>query len=306
MPNTSTAAALQFPTELATNMFNAVSGHSTLARLCAATPTPFAGVTEFVFSMDGEAEIVGESGQKSPNDASTTPIKRVPIKFLYQHRVSDEFMSLTDEGRIPVLQEFAAGFSKKIARGLDIAAFHGINPKTGLASDVVGGNHFDALVTNTIELAEGAAADDALDEAVQLVMGNERDVTGLAMSTLFGNAMSKVKVNGVVQYPEFRFGGRPNNFAGRASDINSTVNKKIAAKTERDLAIVGDFANAFRWGYAKQIPLKVIEYGDPDGQGDLQRQNQVLLRSEAYIGWAILDPKSFARVYDTVDAGQTS
>ena len=279
---------------------------STLARLCAATPTPFAGVTEFVFSMDGEAEIVGESGQKSPNDASITPIKRVPIKFLYQHRVSDEFMSLTDEGRIPVLQEFAAGFSKKIARGLDIAAFHGINPKTGLASDVVGGNHFDALVTNTVELDEGVAADDALDEAVQLVMGNERDVTGLAMSTLFGNAMSKVKVNGVVQYPEFRFGGRPNNFAGRVSDINSTVNKKIAAKTERDLAIVGDFANAFRWGYAKQIPLKVIEYGDPDGQGDLQRQNQVLLRSEAYIGWAILDPRSFARIYDTVDAGQTS
>lgn len=306
MPNTSTAAALQFPTELATNMFNAVSGHSTLARLCAATPTPFAGVTEFVFSMDGEAEIVGESGQKSPNDASITPIKRVPIKFLYQHRVSDEFMDLTDEGRIPVLQEFAAGFSKKIARGLDIAAFHGINPKTGLASDVVGNNHFDALVTNAIELAEGAASDDVLDEAVQLVMSNERDVTGLAMSTLFGNAMSKVKVNGVVQYPEFRFGGRPNNFAGRVSDINSTVNKKIAEKTERDLAIVGDFANAFRWGYAKQIPLKVIEYGDPDGLGDLQRQNQVLLRSEAYIGWAILDPKSFARVYDTVDAGQTS
>lgn len=304
MPNTSTAAQLQFPTALASNMFNAVKGHSTLARLCAATPTPFEGVTEFVFSMDGEAEIVGEGQAKSPNSANIVPVKRVPVKFVYQHRVSDEFMDLTEEGRVPVLQAFADGFSKKIARGLDIAAFHGINPKTGLASDVVGTNHFDAQVTQTVEL-EGAA-DDALNSAIKKVQTAERDVTGLALSTLFGDSLSEVKVNGVIQFPEFRFGGRPQSFAGRPTDVNTTINKKIAAKTERDLAIVGDFANAFRWGYAKKIPLKVIEYGDPDGLGDLQRMNQVLLRSEAYIGWAILDPASFARVYDTVEAGQTA
>lgn len=304
MPNTSTAAQLQFPTALATNMFNAVKGHSTLARLCAATPTPFEGVTEFVFSMDGEAEIVGEGGQKNPNSADVTSVKRVPVKFVYQHRVSDEFMNLTEEGRVPVLQAFADGFSRKIARGLDIAAFHGINPKTGLASDVVGSNHFDAQVKQVVEQTE--AADDALNEAIKKVLAAERDVTGLALSTLFGDSLSEVKVNGVIQYPEFRFGGRPQNFAGRPSDVNTTVNKKLATATQRDLAIVGDFTNAFRWGYAKQIPLKVIEYGDPDGQGDLQRQNQVLLRSEAYIGWAILDPQSFARIYDTVTAGQTS
>lgn len=304
MPNTSTALQLQFPTALATNMFNAVRGHSSLARLCAASPTPFEGVTEFVFSMDGEAEIVGESKQKNPNDASVTPVKRVPVKFVYQHRVSDEFMTLNDVGRVPILQAFADGFSRKIARGLDIAAFHGINPKTGLASDVVGTNHFDAQVTQTVEQTD--AADDALNAAIKKVQTAERDVTGLALSTLFGDSLSEVKVNGVIQYPEFRFGGRPEKFAGRPADVNTTINKKLSEATERDLAIVGDFANAFRWGYAKQIPLKVIEYGDPDGQGDLQRNNQVLLRSEAYIGWAILDPKSFARVYDTVEAGQTS
>lgn len=307
MPTLTNSTNLQFPSELATEMFNAVRGHSSLARLSAAAPQSFAGNSEFVFTMDGEAEIVGESMQKSPNEAEITPVKRVPIKFVYQHRVSDEFLHLSEEARIPVLKAFAEGFSMKIARALDIAAFHGINPKTGLASDIVGSNNFDAMITQTAEYEDGAVTpDEALDEAVNDVLTSEREVSGMALSPLFSNALAKVKVNGVVQYPEFRFGGKPESFAGRGLDINTTVNKKIAAKTERDMAIVGDFARAFRWGYAKQIPLEVIEYGDPDGLGDLKRQNQVVLRSEAYIGWAILDAKSFARVVETVSAGQTS
>lgn len=306
MANTTTAAGLQFPQELAAEMFNSVRGHSSLAKLCAAKPMPFSGIKEFVFSMDGEAEIVGEGQQKSPNDASVTPVVMNPIKFIYQHRVTDEFLHLSEEARIPILQAFSEGFSRKIARGLDIAAFHGINPKAGTASNVVGTNHFDALVTTTVAYDDGDAADEALSEAVLAVLGKEREVSGMALAAIFGNELAAVKVNGVVQYPEFRFGGRPESFAGRAIDVNTTVNKKISTATTRDLAIVGDFTNAFRWGYAKQIPLEIIEYGDPDGQGDLKRQNQVLLRSEAYIGWGILDASSFARVTETVTAGQTS
>ena len=48
----------------------------------------------------------------------------------------------------------------------------------------------------------------------------------------------------------------------------------------------------FKWGYAKTIPTKLIEYGDPDNTGkDLQGYNQVYLRAEAYIGWGIMDVK---------------
>lgn len=305
MPYTTTAAQLQFPPELATEMFSNVKGHSTLARLSQAKPTPFSGTTEFVFSIDGEAEIVGESGQKSPGEANIAPVKRVPIKFLYQHRVSDEFMRLNEERRVPILQAFAEGFSAVIARGMDIAAFHGINPRTGLASEVVSTNHFDSLITSTVEY-NSAAADDSLDAAIQLVQGKSREVNGIALSTIFGSDIAKIKVNGVVQYPEFRFGGRPEIFANKSADVNYTINKKLSSSTERDIAIVGNFAKAFRWGYADVISLEVIQYGDPDGLGDLKRQNQVCLRSEAYIGWAILDSGSFARVVETVEPGQTN
>lgn len=307
MPTTTTASGLNFPPVLVSEMFNAVKGHSTLARLCNSKPIPQSGTKEFVFTMDGEVEIVGESGQKSPNDATFAPATVIPIKFVYQHRITDEFKKLADEARLPYLQAFADGFSKKIARGMDIAAFHGINPKTGLASTVVGTNHFDSIVTQTVTYTAGTSvADDVLDTAIQTILGNEREANGMAFSALYGQYMAGVKVNGVVQYPEFRFGGTPDKFAGRNADVNTTVNKKLSDATSRDLAIVGDFTNAFRWGYADSIPLEIIEYGDPDGLGDLKGHNQILLRAEAYIGWSILDPKSFVRIVDTVTAGQTS
>lgn len=304
---TNTTAGTNFPPELVSEMFNAVRGHSALARLCGAKPMPFAGVKEFTFSLDSEAEIVGEAAQKSPGEATIAPVTITPIKFVYQHRVSDEFKYLAEEGQLPYLQAFADGFARKIARGLDIAAFHGINPKAGTASTVVGTNHFDSKVSQTAAYTAGTtAADDVLDSAVQTVLGNERSVTGIAMSAIYGSYMAAIKANGLAVYPEFRFGQRPESFAGMGLDVNPTVNKKISSATSRDLAIVGDFANAFRWGYAKQIPLEVIEYGDPDGLGDLKRNNQVELRSEVYIGWGILDASSFCRITDTVTAGQTS
>lgn len=305
-----TAAGTNFPPELVTEMFSAVRGHSSLAKLCDAKPMPFSGIKEFTFSMDGEAEIVGESGSKSPGDAALAPVTITPVKFIYQHRVTDEFKHLSVEAQLPYLQAFADGFAKKIARGLDIAGFHGINPRAGTASTVVNTNHFDSIVTQTAAFVasgnDATAADDVLDAAVQTVLGGERDVNGIAMSAIFGTYMSKIKVNGVAQYPEFRFGGAPDAFYGMGLDVNTTVNKKIATATTRDLGIVGDFKNAFRWGYAKQIPIEIIEYGDPDGLGDLKRTNEVCLRSEAYIGWGILDAASFCRIVETVTAGQTS
>ena len=60
--------------------------------------------------------------------------------------------------------------------------------------------------------------------------------------------------------------------------------------------LVGNF-EAFRWGYADNIQFEVIRYGNPDGGDyDLKRNNEVLLRSEAYIGWGILDANAFALV----------
>lgn len=297
MPNTKTASGTLFKPELVTEIFSKVKGHSALAKLCGATPMPFAGTDTFVFTMDGEAAIVGEGAQKPAGDAAFASVTIKPIKFVYQHRVTDEFVRLSEEKQIPYLREFADGFSKKIARALDISAFHGVNPATGSASAIVGTNSFQGTVTDAghIITYSSSAPDDNIDAAVAAVQGSDGVVNGIAMAPAMGADIGSMKMtdSGAAMYPEFRFGGNPAAFGALKSDINSTVSFGTNQKLR---GVVGDFANAFKWGYAASIPLEIIQYGDPDGQGDLKRTNEIVLRAEAYIGWGILDANSFALI----------
>ncbi len=290
---TITTSTNLFPEKLIPEIFTKVNGHSALAKLSGQSPIRFAGTEQFVFTMDGEASIVGEGANKPAGEAEFTPVSITPIKFVYQHRLTDEFVRMSEEAQIPYLQAFADGFAKKIARGLDIAAFHGIDPasKTSVAS--LATKNFDGALATDYEVAYTAAApDNDIDTAVQAIVGDDGVVNGIAMSPVFAAAMGAMKDetgSNRSLYPEFRFGQNPAAFAGMGVDVNSTV----SYNTADDMALVGDFQNAFKWGYAANIPMELIEYGDPDGQGDLKRTNQIVLRAEAYIGWGILDAASF-------------
>ena len=289
---TITTGTTLFPSILTNEVFDKVKGHSALAKLSAQAAIPFAGQDMFVFTMDGEASIVGEGGTKPAGEAELSSVTIKPIKFVYQHRVTNEFVNMSDEAQVPYLQAFTDGFAKKMARALDIAAFHGVNPYDGEASDAVGSNNFDSAVSNVVTY-DSSAPDDNIDDAVALIQTNDGIITGIAMSQTFGAALGKMKTtDGYALYPEFRFGQNPDAFNGIASDVNNTV----SFGSSTDMAVVGDFANAFRWGYAEDIPMKIIEYGDPDGLGDLQRLNQIVMRAEAFIGWAILDADSFSLI----------
>lgn len=285
-----------FPTQIVSDMFNAVGGHSSLAKLSGAKPIPFEGETVMVFSNAGEASLVAEGAAKPAGNASVAPVVIRPKKFVYQQRVSDEFVRNAN-AKLNYLQAFADGFGRVIARGLDIAAMHGIDPATKADVAELATNNFDDLLTGTSVITyDSTAPDTNLDAAIAAVHAADANVTGVAMSPAFGAAMGALKVNGIPQFPEYRFGQNPGSFYGLGSDVNSTVAVKGSASgAPLDYAIVGDFANAFRWGYSVNVPLEVIEYGDPDGAGhDLKQYNEVLLRAEAYIGWGILNAGSFA------------
>lgn len=282
----------KFDPELVKDLVNKVNGKSSLAVLTKSIPIPFNGRKEFTFTMDNEIDIVAENGKKSHGGISVDPVTIVPIKFEYGARISDEFMYASEEEQIEILKAFNDGFAKKVASGLDIAAFHGINPRTGEASEVVGDNNFDAKVTQRVVYA-AANPDANIEAAIALVEGAEREVSGMAIAPAVRSDLAAMtKQNGEKLYPEFAFGGKPKNLGANALDINRTV-----AVGDVDKAIVGDFENMVRWGYAKEIPIKIIEYGDPDNSGkDLKGYNQIYIRAEVYLGWGILDGNAFARV----------
>ena len=169
---------------------------------------------------------------------------------------------------------------------------HGVNPRTGESSSVIGDNHFDAKATQSVDYTS-ATPDTNLEDAIKMLDGSDGDVTGLALSKTFGSDMAKIKANGIKQYPEFAFGASPASFNG----IPTSVNRTVSGGATKVHGIVGDFQNAFKWGYSKEIPMEIIEYGDPDNSGkDLKGYGQIYIRAEAYLGWGILVPEWFARI----------
>lgn len=296
MTDKSLKAGTLFKPELVKELFSKVQGKSVLAKLSAQTPIPFAGTEQMVFNLEGNAQIVGEGEQKLAGEANVISKVITPLKFVYQARITDEFLRASEEKQLQFLDTFTDGFSKKIAQAFDIAALHGLEPKGMTDASFRAKNSFDGLVTNNITTYDGDHIDENIDAAVQQIVSKGGEVTGIALSPTAGQALSKIKVQGVVQYPEFRFGQNPDSFYGMKSDISTNLTV-TGGTAEQDHVIVGDFANRFKWGYADNIPLEIIQYGDPDGAGrDLKQYNEICLRSEAYIGWGILDEDSFARV----------
>ena len=283
-----------FPRELVTEMFSKVKGHSSLALLSAQEPVPFVGKDVFTFDFDHDISVVGENGAKPAGDATVTAVTIKPVKVVYQSRVSDEFMTASEEYRLNVLSAFADGFAKKVGAGLDKMAIHGVDPRTGnLAAGTIGNNYFDYVCADTAITYNGSTPDANLESAIAVLEGNEYAPTGIALAPIMRSAIGAMtnSADGF-KYPGFQF-GNVTDLGGVKVDSNITIG---SASGSNDRALVGDF-DAFRWGFAKEIPLEVIEYGNPDGGSyDLKQANQVLLRSEAWIGWGILDANAFCLV----------
>lgn len=285
-----------FKPELVKELISKVQGRSVLAKLSSQTPIPFNGVEQFIFNLEGNAQIVGEGKQKGAGKAIIEPKVIKPLKFVYQARITDEFKYASEEKQLEYLSQFADGFAKKIADAFDIAAIHGLEPKGLTDATFRDTNSFDGLITGNIVTYAEDKFDDNIDAAVQQIVAKGGEVTGVAISPVGGQSLAKLKVNGVAQYPEFRFGQNPDSFYGMKSDVNKNLTV-TGGTAQTDHAIVGDFENRFKWGYAENIPMEIIEYGDPDGAGrDLKAYNEILLRAEAFIGWGILDADAFARV----------
>ncbi len=279
-----------FPAELVTDLFSKVQGKSSLAALSEQKPVSFVGNDMFIFSMDDEVNLVGENGAHAAGKATVAPVKMRPLKVEYGTRVSEEFLAATEEKKVEYLKDFNEGFAKKAARGLDIMAMHGLNPRTDTASPLI----TQSLDKGTLTVNYTAgSADGNIEDAVALL--GDHDVTGLVLAKTMTSDLAKMtNKQGAKLYPELAWGGQPKTLNGVPTSINSTVS--FGAET-KDMAIIGDFQNYFKWGFAKEVTLEVIPYGDPDNTGkDLKGNGQVYIRAQAFIGWAIMDETAFARV----------
>lgn len=282
------------PAEISQGIFEKAQKGSTLAQLSGARPQKFGKQQVWVLTAPPKAELVGEGGKKSPTPTTYASKTVNPFKLQVTMRFSQEVQWADEDVQIGVLHDLASNAGIALGRALDLVGIHKINPLTGTVSDLVKEGLIDT--TQSVQLTE-EKYDDAIEAAAGVIISSGYTPSGIAMDPTLSFGLSTMRdANGRKIYPEIGFGQNLTNFSGMQAAVSDTVSAKNEITTDTNLlGIVGQF-DAFRWGVQRSIGAHLIEYGDPDGLGDLQRSNQVAIRAEIVYGIGILDQKAFAKI----------
>ncbi|SDN79211.1 phage major capsid protein [Geodermatophilus sp. DSM 45219] len=298
MPAILTTGAITVPVQYIEPWLGKVQNGSTIAALSGALPMLFGNGSSMTFDI-GEAEYVGEGANKGPSNITPTVKTVKPFKFHKTVRWTDEVKWADEDHQLQVVEQILGLIQPSLSRALDYGVFHAINPANGAAVAAM----TDRLTATTSSVEVAAAAPYTyLDAADTLVLANGYVPSDVALDPSFAARFSTARGTNSEQklYPNFKLGTEVSELDGHRASVSKTVGAAgVAASATNLKAVVGDFSG-IRWGIQRQVGLEMIEYGDPDGQGDLKRNNQVAFRAEVVYGWGIADLGAFAKVVDAV------
>ena len=282
------------PNDIAQGIFSKAQKGSVLAQLSGAQPQKFGKQTAWILTAPPKAELVGEAGQKSPTPATYAPKTINPLKLQVTMRFSQEVMWADEDVQVGVLQDLSNNAGIALGRALDLVGIHKINPLTGTVSSLVTEGLTDT--TQSVTIASGKY-DEAIEAAAGAVISAGYTPTGIAMDSTLAYGLATMRdADGRRLYPELGLGQTATSFLGINTAVSDTVSAKNEIATASNLqGIVGQF-DAFRWGVQREIGAHLIEFGDPDGLGDLQRQNQLAIRAEIVYGIGIMDQLAFTKI----------
>jgi HK97 family phage major capsid protein len=286
-------AAPLMPREIADGMVKKTLSTSTIAKLSAQEPMRFGKTDIITFNDLPRAQFVEENGDKESTSGTFGSVTAAPHKAQVTMRFSQEVQWADDEHQLGVLRTLASAGADALSRALDLGVFHRINPLNGQA--ITTWTNYINATTKRVELGKGGSDPDADFRAAAGLIINNLDtgvqVTGAALDPKFtwelANLMVKdgAGVTSTPRYPQLGLGADVSSFMGVPVAVGSTVSGLPEAADTKVRAIVGDFTGGIRWGIQKELPVELITYGDPDGQGDLKRKNQIALRLEIVYGW---------------------
>lgn len=286
-------AAPLMPREIADGMVKKTLSTSTIAKLSAQEPMRFGKTDIITFNDLPRAQFVEENGDKESTSGSFGSVTAAPHKAQVTMRFSHEVQWADDEHQLGVLRTLASAGADALSRALDLGVYHRINPLNGQA--ITTWTNYINATTKRVELGKGGSDPDADFRAAAGLIINDLDtgvqVTGAAFDPKFSWSLANLMVKdgaGVTstpRYPQLGLGADVTSFLGVPVAVGSTVSGLPEAADTKVRAIVGDFTGGIRWGIQKELPVELITYGDPDGQGDLKRKNQIALRLEIVYGW---------------------
>lgn len=245
------------------------------------------------------ASIVGELENKPQTELEVGAKTIKPIKAVVGFEFSLETVTANPAHVMDMISEEA---SQALARQIDLAVLHGRNASTG--EQLSGDPDYLAKTTNVVEVGDNADA--ALWEGYNLVVGGERahNFTGFAFDPrLSGQIANARDQQGRRINPDIPMGGGVSSYSGQSVMTSRTVSGQVDASADTGIRGFGGDWDALRFGRALDISLKPIPYGDPFGNGDLQRRNAVGYLAEVIFGFGILDLGAFAKFTTAGKAG---
>jgi hypothetical protein len=294
---------ITLPKNIAAGMFSKATTGSAVAALSGSEPQQFGEVTHMTLTGRPRAELVGEGADKSSTNATFGTKVATPHKFQVTMRFNEEVQWADEDYQLGVLSTLANEGGLALARALDLGVFHGINPLTGTAAaSIVAGDRV-GTTTNSVEITTATLTtpDTVIEQAAGLVIADGYIPNGIAFDPTYAWTVATARYSdGRKKYPELGYGSNVTSFEGLNAFSSSTVSGLPEASANSNIkAIVGQW-DLLRWGVQRRVPVELIKFGDPDGQGDLKRKNQIALRLEVVYGWAVMDLDGFATVKDAV------
>jgi hypothetical protein len=293
---------ITLPRNIADGLFSKAVTGSAVTQLSGAEPQQFGEVTHMTLTGRPRAEYVGEGADKSSSNATFGTKVVTPHKVQVTQRFNEEVQWADEDYQLGILQTLANEGGLALARALDLGVFHGINPLTGTTvSSIVAGDRI-ASTTNAVEITTATlgSPDLVLEQAAGLIISDGYIPNGIAFDPTYAWTIATSRYSdGRKKFPDFGFGTNITAFEGLRAAQSSTVSATPEAANTNIKAIVGDWS-LLRWGVQRRVPVELIRFGDPDGQGDLKRKNQIALRLEVVYGWGVMDLDGFAKVTDAV------
>lgn len=285
-------AQVLMPRNIADGMITASRSTSVIARLSDREPQRFGETDYITFNDFPRAEFVEEGSDKAATTGGFGAVTAKPHKAQVTMRFNQEVQWADEDHQLGVLNTLAGAGEIALSRALDLGLIHRINPLTG--SVISGWDNYVAATTNRVEI-DTADADADFREAVGLLVNGSPTVAvnGAAFDPKFSWTLSALMSRDGAgetsqqRYPQLGFGTNVTDFMGVNTAQGDTVSGTPEADDTGVRAIVGDFVNGIRWGVQRELPIELIRYGNPDGQGDLKRKNQIALRLEIVFGWYV-------------------
>lgn len=299
-----TTAKITMPTEVVGEIQRKMQERSVIASLVPSQAEAFVNAEHMIFTVEPEAEYVGEGAAKNSAEYAFEPIEGKRHKVQTTVRMTDEVTWADEDNQLAILDNVFDSMAGAFSRALDYGMIHAINP---LTREVLATLKEDALSYTANQVAATTNIQSDMDSIADLILPNY-DVTAIALDRMYANQLRKLRNTntGARLYPEIGLTLDPGSIDGLPAVTSGAVSGTRLAAFGTDgktpvasgiKAIAGNW-DLIRYGIVRDFALTEIRFGDPDGLGDLQRYNQVAFRVETVFSWVNFDPKGFSVLRD--------